>query len=102
SANGIRTDDRHPAVGFGELIGNAILSPIGMVVVECDDLLCNGRVDAPRAAGGATGEAGQRSIAADQKAWLPIIEGRAADMGSATGQLDIAGRFPGLKQQLPL
>jgi hypothetical protein len=73
-----------------------------MVMVERNDLLRNRRVEAPRPAGRATGERFQRRVATCGKARLPILEGRATDMGCATGQVDITGGLPGFKQQAAL
>ena len=42
ATNGIRTDDRHPVVGFSKFIGNAILAPVGMVVPQGNHLLLDG------------------------------------------------------------
>ncbi len=84
---------------FGEFIGNAVLAPVGMVAPPGNHLLLNGRIEPPCALGRPRGKRFERRIATGGKARLPIIEGRAADMGGAAGEVDIAGRFPSLKQQ---
>jgi len=86
-------------MGFGEFIGNPVLAPVRMVAPQGNHLLLDGFIKPAGALGRPTGKRFERRIASGSKARLPILEGRAADMGGAASELDIATGFPGLKQQ---
>ncbi len=86
-------------MGFGQFVGNAHFAPVRMLVPKGNDLLFERRIGSVRLFGCGTGELMERSIAAGVEAGFPVIEGAAADMGSATGQRDVATRLPGLEEE---
>jgi hypothetical protein len=100
--DGVGTEERRPAIGFGQFVGQALLAPVGMLLAECDHLLFDDSRSAPGALGCSAGKLLQGRIAALLEAGFPDIEGTAPDVGGTTGEIDIAGRFPRLEQQAPL
>jgi hypothetical protein len=95
----VGADHEDPVVGFGELIGEALLAPSGMLLPQRDDLLFDRGIGTVRLFGRHTGELMERGIAARIEARFPIVEGSAPDMGGTTGQGDVATRLSGLEQQ---
>jgi hypothetical protein len=89
-------------VGFGKFIGNAILAPVAMVAPHFYHLLLDRLIKPAPALGHPTSKLVKRGIATTPKAWLPILEGRAAHISAAAGKVTITGRLPGLKQQSAL
>jgi hypothetical protein len=98
----VGADQRHPVVGFRQLIGKAFLAPIGMCAPQRQHLLGHRRRCAVGHFRSPTGEFGQPREALRFEARLPVVERPAAHMGCATGRGDMAGRLPGFKQQRAL
>lgn len=102
ASDGGRTEQGHPAVGFGKFVGDALFAPGGMRLAQRDHLLSDGVGRAARVLGRPAGELLQGRVPASREAGLPHIEGTSAYMGGTTGQGDIARRLPGFEQEAAL
>ena len=97
TGNGIGADHRLPAVGFGQLIGNAAFTPGGMRGPERHNLGGNAGIRPGGMLRRRAGEVLKGGIPALVEAGFPVVERPPSDVGGATGEQHIAAGLPGFK-----
>ena len=102
AGDGIGTDHGLPAVGFGQFVSNPPLAPGRMLGPERHDLGFKGGARPRGQFRRRTGEVLKGRIPALVEPGFPIIKGAASNVRGAACLHNVAGGFPGFKQEPPL
>ncbi len=98
----VRADQGHPALRFGQFVGETPFAPLWVGGPRGDDLPLHRRGGPGGMVRRAAGILLQGRIALRLKAALPIVEGAAPHMGARARRLHIARCLPRFKQQAAL